>query len=155
MKGGIVDKVTLAVDPGSTESAWVLWSGGSIIQSAKIENEALRLFMKQRGPFERVVIEMIACYGMPVGKEVFETCLWIGRFIECANGLPVRLVFRKDIKMHLCNSTRAKDGNVRRALIDKVGPQGTKKNKGPTYGVAKDIWSALALAAYDDDNPEV
>jgi len=25
--------------------------------------------------YEKVVIEMVACYGMPVGKEVFDTCI--------------------------------------------------------------------------------
>jgi hypothetical protein len=41
---------------------------------------------------------------------------------------------------------KAKDANIRQALIDKIGPQGTKKDPGPTYGISKDVWSALAIA---------
>jgi hypothetical protein len=56
------------------------------------------------------------------------------------------LVFRKDVKMHLCNSMRAKDANIRTALIDKLGAPGTKKMQGPTYGVTSHAWAALAVA---------
>ena len=94
-----------------------------------------------------VVIEMVACYGMAVGAEVFETVFWIGRFWEIARrDIGVTRLYRKDVKMHLCNSMRAKDGNIRQALIDKLGAPGTKKNPGPTYGIKADIWAALAVA---------
>lgn len=71
---------------------------------------------------------MIASYGMPVGKEVFDTCVWIGRFIE-AFDLEYEYVYRKDEKMNLCHSMKAKDSNIRQALIDRFGPVGTKNNK--------------------------
>jgi hypothetical protein len=56
------------------------------------------------------------------------------------------LVYRRDVKMFLCGSNRAKDGNIRQALLDLVGPQGTKKAPGPTYGLRGDEWAALAVA---------
>lgn len=90
---------------------------------------------------------MIQSFGMPVGNEVFETIRWVGVFCECAIP-PCELVFRKDIKIHLCGSMRAKDANIRQALIDKLGPQGTKKAPGPTYGVSKHAWAALAVAVF-------
>lgn len=74
-----------------------------------------------------MVIEMIASYGMPVGKEVFDTCVWIGRFVE-ASGMPTNYIYRKDEKMNICHSMRAKDSNIRQALIDRFGVVGTKKN---------------------------
>jgi len=99
-----------------------------------------------------LAIEMIACYGMPVGNETFETCLWIGRFEEAFNPSRDSLrCYRKDIKLHLCGTTRAKDPNVRQALIDRLGKPGTKKNPGPTYGVRSHVWSALAVAVYAAD----
>ncbi len=96
---------------------------------------------------------MIACYGMPVGAETFETCVWIGRFIEAANTDPA-LVFRKDVKMHLCHTMRAKDANIRQALLDlfpatgggKTPQVGTKKQPGPLFGVKSHAWAALAVA---------
>ena len=73
---------------------------------------------------------------------------------ESATGTKPQQVYRKDVKMHLCGSMRAKDTNIRQAIIDRYPasgggkcPQiGTKKEPGPLYGVSKDIWSALAVA---------
>jgi len=96
---------------------------------------------------QKLAIEMIASYGMAVGREVFETCVWIGRFIEAWHSPDdVRLIYRKDVKMYLCGTPRAKDANIRQALIDLLGPQGTKKQPGPTYGVKSHAWAALAVA---------
>ena len=36
--------------------------------------------------------------------------------------------------------------NIRQALLDLIGPQGTKKAPGPTYGVRSHEWAALAVA---------
>ena len=56
------------------------------------------------------------------------------------------------MKLALCGSARAKDANVRQAIIDRfagVGGKavavGTKKNPGPLYGISNHKWSALAL----------
>ncbi|MBQ1764316.1 MAG: hypothetical protein IIZ92_15615 [Aquincola sp.] len=96
---------------------------------------------------DTLAIEMIASYGMPVGREVFETCVWIGRFVQAWHSPDkVRLVYRRDVKLHLCGSPRAKDPNIRQALIDKLGPAGTKKDPGPTYGVKSHAWAALGVA---------
>jgi hypothetical protein len=97
-----------------------------------------------------LAVEMIASYGMPVGREVFETCLWIGRFIE-AWGRQYQLIYRKDVKIFHCESVRATDANIRASLIDRFGPGkvkaiGTKKAPGPLYGIKGDEWSALAVA---------
>lgn len=77
--------------------------------------------------FDEIVIEMIASYGMPVGKEVFETCVWIGKFAQASN-LNEEYIYRKDEKMNICHSMKAKDSNIRQALIDRFGEVGTKKN---------------------------
>jgi hypothetical protein len=145
----------LAIDPGTTQSAWCVFDGSKVVDCDTQENsvvlQKLRMgFAKDYKP----AIEMIASYGMPVGKEVFETCLWIGRFIEaCSEREPV-LIYRKDVKLHLCQSTRAKDPNVRQALIDRFEPLGggkvpqigTAKKPGPLYGVSSHVWAALAVA---------
>ena len=144
----------LGIDPGTTKTALVEWDGAQITDRRILPNsEALELVGKSMA--DDVVVEMVASYGMPVGKEVFETVLWIGRFIERATttGKPVRRVYRKDIKLHLCHSLRAKDGNIRQALIDRLGEPGTKKAPGLTYGISKDLWAALAVAVYAHDNP--
>jgi hypothetical protein len=143
----------LAIDPGPVQSALVWLSPERRIIDAEIcENKVVRRTLRGAHtvyPYPHLAVEMIASYGMPVGAEVFETCTWIGRFEEAYDdeGLTARY-FRKDIKLHLCGFTRAKDSNVRQALIDLLGPAGVKKNPGPTYGIKKDMWAALALAIY-------
>jgi hypothetical protein len=81
---------------------------------------------------------------------VFETVFWIGRFCQAWRGEYVR-IHRREVKLHLCNSARAKDANVRQALIDRFGPGkdraiGKKASKGPLYGFKSDLWAALGVA---------
>ncbi len=143
----------LAIDPGPQQSAFVVWDGKTLWCGDTIDNDSLRRELCAEDFFKAdwIAIEMVACFGMAVGKEVFETCKWIGRFEELAatngHGWP-ELVYRTDVKVHLCQSVRAKDGNIRQALIDKHGIVGTKKNPGPLYGVSGHLWAALAVADY-------
>lgn len=153
----------LAIDPGTDQSAYILWDGQQwgmgfvpndqlldIVRSAKsVKESALS------PAIHSVAVEMVACYGMPVGREVFETCLLIGRIQEICerDGMPCRLVYRKDVKIQLCGSMKAKDGNIRQALIDKHGAPGTKKAPGKTYGISGHLWAALAVADYASDAP--
>lgn len=172
----------LGIDPGTRESAWVLYESTSaekplLAYGWDLNEEVLNMLREayQRGRLIgtstlnaveaplRVGIEMIAHYGtgMSVGKEVFETCLWIGRFMEAVEGGSGRvcLVHKKWVCEHLCNDTRAKSKNINQALLDmlgppwvtveKIGPKGgvTKTRvPGPTNGMADHKWSALSIA---------
>lgn len=80
--------------------------------------------------YNLLVIEMVASYGMAVGETVFETCVWIGKFMQIAENrkMLVKKIYRKDEKMNICHSMKAKDSNIRQALIDRFGVVGTKKN---------------------------
>jgi len=140
-----------AIDPGPEQSAWVEWDAESevILGFEIIANERLVRDLSSWHYCEEdklmLALEMVACYGMPVGREVFETVFWIGRFAEAWNG-KYRRIYRREVKTHICHNSRAKDSNIRQALIDRFGPPGTKKNPGKTYGMKKDLWQALALA---------
>jgi len=136
----------LAIDPGTTESGWVHFFGGKVVGAGVMPNDDV-LKMVAESAADVLAIEMIASYGMAVGKEVFETCVWIGRFQQTwRSPKSVRLVYRKDVKLHLCGTPRAKDANIRQALIDKLGPPGKKSEPGPTYGVSSHAWAALGVA---------
>lgn len=139
----------LAIDPGTTESGWCLTLDGMVLQSGVTPNHEL-LEMLQGWELhmgDMLAIEMIASYGMAVGREVFETCVWIGRFVQTWHQPEAaRLVYRREVKLHLCGNAKAKDANIRQALLDLIGPQGTKKAPGPTYGVKSHAWAALGVA---------
>lgn len=146
----------IAVDPGTTESAYVIYESGRILDKGILHNLDLRnklsdWFMDSDRP-EKLYIEMVASFGMSVGAEIFETVLWTGRFIEAWQG-TFEKVYRKDVKIGLCGTMRAKDANIRQALIDHFGPGkelavGRKASPGPLYGVSKDVWAALAVAVF-------
>lgn len=138
-----------AVDPGPEKSGWVLFNTHSKRVAAcdvSSNDEIKRQLSLTHGLKPLLAVEMIASYGMPVGREVFETCVWIGRLMEFWHPLRCELVYRKDVKMHLCGTPRAKDPNIRQALIDKLGPPGKKADPGPTYGVSSHAWAALGVA---------
>lgn len=147
----------VAVDPGHTRSAYVLASmssgGVSVHERGLVPNPDLLAWLRARPSADVLVLEQIQGMGMAVGAEVFETCVWTGRFIEawrCAGELPFARVPRRDVKLYLCGQARAKDPNVRQALLDRFGGKsvavGTKKAPGPLYGIKADIWAALAVA---------
>ena len=161
----------LSIDPGTTHSGWCYYDTGKkkIIGKGKDPNEDLRINIIPEilnSGADVFVYEMVACYGMPVGESVFETVLWMGQFLFIAweSIVPVKRLFRKDVKIALCGSMKAKDTNIRQAIIDRFQasgggktPQiGTKKEPGPLYGVSKDIWSALGLClAYEDSLKDI
>lgn len=142
----------LALDPGPAETGFVLYDGLKVRESGVLDNAQVLLQLRQdwRQRADELVVEMIASYGMPVGREVFETCVWIGRFTEAWRSPDaVRLVYRKDVKLHLCGTTKAKDPNVWQALLDRFGgvdAVGRKAAPGPLYGVKSHARAALAVA---------
>lgn len=168
--------VILAIDPGPTESAWVLydthiqamirwgkdpnWMRTGLIGWGKDPNWMLTGLIGS-GFHERVAIEMIASFGMPVGAEVFQTCLLIGRLAQewqfhCPDANPnceePDFITRVEVKKHLCYRTAGvNDAVIRQALIDRFGPGkdkaiGRKATPGPLYGLSGDGWAALAVA---------
>lgn len=150
-----------AIDPGNVESAYVIVTDdlSRVVDKGKVPNQELLdiIYDQVRLADEEynVAIEMIASYGMAVGSTVFDTCVWIGRFTEAiidSWGVAVNYIYRKDEKMTLCGTMKAKDGNIRQALIDRFGEVGTKKNQGYFYGFKKDIWAAMAVAVTFHDN---
>lgn len=146
----------LAIDPGNRQSAYVVMDRDlRPLEFEKVENEELLERIPQlldRYGDLSLAIEMVASYGMPVGASVFETCVWIGRFWQACSAFPRKaLVYRIDEKLTLCHDSRAKDANIRQALIDRFTPntpnggKGTKKEPGWFYGFSADVWQAYAV----------
>jgi hypothetical protein len=172
--------MVLALDPGTRETAFIIGDSRQKLplHKGKWDNETiLDCIANGRESFasaQSMVIEMVGHYGtgMAVGKEVFETCIWIGRFHEAwkrrMGSDPARLL-RKTVCGHVCNSGRAKDKNIRQAIIDRYGGEVKKckqcKGKGvrgrksipcdvchgavwkpgPLDGFSGDIWQAMAV----------
>lgn len=160
-------KYLIAIDPGNIQSGVVVVEHNGekilkVVEKGKYYNAAiLELIDEWDNKTKRdgteltdVAIEMIASYGMPVGREVFDTCVWIGEFTERShfNGISVTRVYRKDEKMEICGTMKAKDANIRQALIDEYAPgvpndgKGRKADPGFFYGFKADIWQAFAVA---------
>lgn len=150
-----------AIDPGPEQSALVLFDGAKVLDHETSDNDAIlsRIADRCRSSNERLVIEQVASFGMPVGADVFETVFASGRFAQAWHGYVrpnARVgVFgrlkRHEIKTHLCQNQRAKDPHIRQALLDRFGPGkekavGRKLAPGPLFGIVGDEWSALAVA---------
>ncbi len=150
----------LAIDPGDAQSAFALIDHDfHPIEFGKVPNQQLAADLPLlAAQADMVAIEQIGHYGtgMPAGKNIFDTCRWIGRFEQILADARVtpELVLRVKVKTHLCGSSKAKDGNVIQALIDRFAPgapnrgKGTKAAPGWFYGFAADRWQAYALAVF-------
>ena len=135
----------LAIDPGTLESAYVVMDEKTRkpIEFEKTDNfSVLRRIQSLVDSSYTVAIEMVASYGMPVGAEVFDTCVWIGRFDLAASQMRarIRFVYRKEEKLYLCGYLTAKDRDITRALVERYARgapnygKGTKGMPGFFYG---------------------
>ena len=148
----------LAIDPGNVESAYCLIEKETYkpLEFGKVFNYELLDYIQCKScEIDCLVIEKVASYGMAVGKEVFNTCEWYGRFIQKYCDMVYipnyEYIYRKDEKINLCGNMKAKDSNIRQALIDRFAEhdfkngKGTKGNKDWFYGFKADIWAAYAV----------
>ncbi len=134
---------TLAIDPGTTKSAWVViddackpvaWAweeNDAVLQRHRVNDGGFPEFevvidhgyqylQLGAGGDTDLVIEDVTNMGMAVGKDVFETVRWSGRFDYRQTA---RFISRPEVKLHICGSPRAKDPNVKQAIIDNYGGQ--------------------------------
>lgn len=150
----------LAIDPGSTESGWLILNDGVIQNFGKHLNENMITNFSCYGEgIDITVIEEIKGFGRIASKYEFEAAFWSGRFYQKANG-SVKLVSRPEIRKHWLGKRNGNDAMVREALINhfggpvKIPTKGKAKNpfklEPPEVlrGITKDCWSALAIALY-------
>lgn len=144
-----------AIDPGNEQSAWCIMNEKYELLhfNKQLNKDVMDVLLNTLPIIDVVVIERVASYGLPVGREVFETCEWIGRYAqEAEKETNVYYIYRKDEKLYLCGEMRAKDANIRAALIERFAKhdlkngRGTKSNPDFFYGVKADIWSSIAIA---------
>ena len=126
----------LSVDPGTTRSGFVVIDSETrdVLDAGVVSNDVM--LMKCRGAsiagIEMLVYEQIAAQGLAVGFETFETCFWSGAFAQAfheshsvaaspVGSSIVRPVKRHQVKTYLCGTQKAKDANIRRALLDLYG----------------------------------
>jgi hypothetical protein len=127
----------------------VLYDGKRVLAKGILPNGNLRGALAGRGEHMSGMIgvwagphpqELVIEYPQPRGQlmttQLVDTIFAVGRFVEAWGG-SYDLIDRKDVKMAVCGDPRAKDKNIRQALIDRVGD---------TTGVVRDMWAALGVA---------
>jgi hypothetical protein len=151
----------LAIDPGTNESAYIIWDGENIGEFDIMDNEDVLIKILEP-EIDELLIEKITCYGMPIGKSTIDTIEWIGRFDQqwfLLSGKRAILITKNQVQLHHCKTTKAKDSNVIQSLRDKYAygvrnyGKGTIKEPGFFYGFKEDDWDAFALATcYTEQN---
>ena len=143
----------LAIDPGTFESAFVRMDGDyRPVSFGKIPNGELLRRLREADKEDRLVLEMVASYGMAVGREVFDTVLWIGRFWEAFPGPKKALLYRREEKIACAARPRPRTPTSARPWwtgspmgYPTAGRAG-KKAPGWFYGFHADVWQAYAVA---------
>ena len=112
-------QMILAIDPGAEQSGWIVVAEEpfAVLDKGTEDNyDLMERVQNHLGPaWGRLVIEMVESYGMPVGRDVFRTVLWIGRFIQVwGDDSTVSEITRREVKLSLCGSSRAKDAAAAR-----------------------------------------
>lgn len=154
------ENVILAIDPGTTQSAYaMIREDYSIISAAKVGNEELLTLVKG-GEYDALVVEFMEARTLnadtkalkagkrprlqKIGKETYTTCRWIGRFEQVAveRGKPVSDVYRSEEKNRLIPTKKNRlqplpepvpksaDAQIRAALIRRFAKHDMKNGKG-------------------------
>lgn len=143
--------IILAIDPGPTTSGIVYFDTDeqrvTEANGAMNNDYALSLFRSEMSA-DLFGCESVEALYAHVGKETVQTIRFCGRIQEAVEGRGggILMISPADVKKAVCGTSSAKDPAVRQALIDLLGPVGTKQHKGPCYGVSKHAWRALAVA---------
>lgn len=149
--------IILAVDPGPEQSAWLVYD--TVTKRPKyfgiLDNSDIIDLLAYEGKGFNLstvlVIETMQTFGMKhIFQVVIDTAIWIGRFLQAWNR-PSKQIKNTKVRLCICHNVRANSSNIRSALIDRFGGSkeaaiGTKKKKGPLWGIKTHLWSALALA---------
>ncbi len=137
--------LVVGIDPGTKQSAYVAWDGACVTDVATLPNAQLLTYLRTIDPDACVVLENIEPYGQVVGRETFETCVWLGRFFQRARDIvgptQVSRLPRRAVKKHLKLGARTGDKDVRAALIKLL-----ERDPADWHGVKNHQWSALAIA---------
>lgn len=140
--------VVLGIDPGPKESAVAYFNGKTVHTDMYLNETLVSMLSAGIQPAEHYACEMVQPMGFVVGKEVFETVWWIGRYYEAlwamGTGKTMALIYRSTIKAAIVGTVRSKDKDVRAALIQRLGKEATKD-------VVTHQWAALAVAVYHYD----
>jgi len=140
----------LGCDPDPKGFAWVLIDSDlKVVDHGKDEfHAACNALFGSTDETIRVAIERVAGYGMSVGQEVFDTAWMSGRIYDAVGFLDPnpRMIFRRDVKVCICGDTKAKDKNIRQAIIDIYGGKQETRKGGKLHGITADRWAALAVA---------
>lgn len=165
----------MAIDPGTTESAYVILDNQYQILSAdKVGNDVILSIIADAPGLDAVIIEDIeprysssdrSAAGAVMGQSTIETIKAFGRFSWQAalRGLMVGSIFRRDERSCLVPTKRNglpplpetapkhADGQIRASLIrrfarhDQERGRGTKANPDTFYGFCGDMWQAMAV----------
>lgn len=142
----------LGVDPGPTETGYALVGPGyQVVEAGKTSNEAI-ITMLRANPPSHIALESVQSYGMAVGREVFDTCFFIGEVIRACKdaGIPFTLYPRPEYTRRICGVGKVNDAVLRQALLLRFG--GDRKGE-PLFALkgCTDKRSAFAVAVYHLD----
>lgn len=113
--------LVVGIDPGTKQSAYVEWDGKFVTGVATLPNLDVARYLRTIDRRACVAIENVVSYGMPIGRETLETCVWIGRFYQVARDTvgptQVSRLPRRAVKKYLGLKPGAGDKDVRAALM--------------------------------------
>ncbi len=149
----------LGIDPGASQSAFVLWTGKKILDKSICPNEELLDiligdYLDVASIAEDIVLAIESMVHITMGgKSIVDTLLWAGRFYQAWQGekefVPVHVV-RKALGAK-------NDKWIRIALIQRFGLPGTKQKPGLLYGLGGKgyhLWRAFSVAVAHMDHLE-
>jgi len=142
--------IYIGIDPGPDYVAWamIIDDNYPVHRLMSGTGRIDECFLSGRSRIEDgkyIAVEVLECFGMPIGKSTIETAYTIGAILDRFRGEVLRIT-KNQTQLCLCRTTKAKDANMKRALKDIYGEPGTKKNPGGTYGFKNHTWDALAVA---------